>query len=77
MSSNSFIKRLEQLEKAIHARRDRMIVLAVDGNNENHEAEANLLAGLAVTPQDIMVAVRRFCSVDYSDLPKVSSVTTL
>jgi len=53
-----------------------MIVLAVDVDNENPEAEAKLLEGLAVMPQDIVVAVRRFGSVA-SDLLKVSSVTTL
>ena len=58
------------------ARRSRMIVLSVDGDNENPEAEANLLEGLAVTSQDIVIAVRRFFSAA-SDLPNVSSVTTL
>jgi len=76
MSTSGFMRRLEKLEQAISFRRSRMIVLAVDGDNENPEAEAKLLEGLAVMPQDIVVAVRRFGSVA-SDLPKVSSVTTL
>jgi hypothetical protein len=76
MSTSGFMRRLEKLEQAISFRRSRMIVLAVDGDNENPEAEAKLLEGLAVMPQDIVVAVRRFGSVA-SDLLKVSSVTTL
>jgi hypothetical protein len=76
MSNNGFLKRLEALGQRISFRRGRMIVLAVDGNNENHEAEANLLEGLAVTPQDLVVAVRRFGGTD-PDLPRLGSITPI
>jgi len=56
MSNNGFLKRLEVLGQRISFRRSRMIVLAVDGDNENPEAEAKLLEGLAVMPQDIVFA---------------------
>ena len=77
MAGNSgLLKRIAQLEKTIRFERARFIVIEIDGRQEeDKEAQAALLAELAVTPSDLVVAIRRFGSVE--GLPKVHSVAPL
>ena len=72
MSSASFLKRLETLEKAIMLNRPRQIVLLVDGNADDTKAETELLATLAVQAEDLIVCIKKFGSGE--GLPRLLSI---
>jgi hypothetical protein len=76
MSSSSFLKRLEQLEKAIKLKRPRWITLLVDGNSEDQSAADAIPQDVAPGKDDLVIYLRRFGGDD-PDLPRLLSVTTI
>jgi hypothetical protein len=77
MAGNSgLLKRIAQLEKAIRIDRARLIVMEVDGMQEDEQATAALLQELDVKSVDLVVAIKRYGS-KREGLPRLCSSSPL
>jgi hypothetical protein len=76
MSSSSFLRRLEQLERAIRLKQPRQIFILVDGNAEDQLAADTLIQAQAPSADDLVVCIRHFGGDD-RDLPRVLNVSAL
>ena len=76
MSTNGFLRRLEQLAQTIRIRRPRWITILVDGNSEDQSAADTIVQELEVTPDDTVIYLARFSGTD-PDLPRLGSITDL
>ena len=80
MSSASFLKRLEQLEKVIRVKQPRLIVITVPTDastglvSAEHGDVAELHRELAVTDTDLVVHIASYCS-DNLEQPQLVSIT--
>lgn len=76
MSTNGFLRRLEQLAQTISFQRTRLIIVWVDGTVQDRSAADAIVQELEVTPDDTVIYLARFSGAD-TDLPRLGSITDL